>query len=92
MKKYLWIIISAIVVMFCGGGGLQAQEAAEQLDDGAVLEESVQDNETQNTGDEQIEDDVEVDPEEAEGDGEAEEEEKKPVRSRVVNMNQRITL
>ena len=82
----------AIVVMFCSGGGLQAQEAAEQIDDRAVLEESVQDNETQNTGDEQIEDDVEVDPEEVEGDGEAEEEEKKPVRPRVVNMNQRITL
>ena len=82
----------AIVVMFCSGGGLQAQESAEQIDDRAVLEEGVQDNETQNTGDEQIEDDVEVDPEEAEGDGEAEEEEKKPVRPRVVNMNQRITL
>ncbi|MCK4883143.1 MAG: hypothetical protein KAS92_08980, partial [Candidatus Omnitrophica bacterium] len=92
MKKYLWIIILAIVVMFCSGGGLQAQESAEQIDDRAVLEAGVQDNETQNAGDEQIEDDVEVAPEEAEGDGEAEEEEKKPVRPRVVNMNQCITL
>ena len=82
----------AIVVMFCSGGGLQAQESAEQIDDRAVLEAGVQDNETQNAGDEQIEDDVEVAPEEAEGDGEAEEEEKKPVRPRVVNMNQCITL
>ena len=105
MNKHSWITIAAIALMLHCGGGLHAQEAAEKIDEGGVIEEGFQDIETQNAEDERGDDDTKADLKEIAPIVEAEEiqeikqaeevpeeEKKEPEKPRVVDMSQRITL
>lgn len=105
MKKYYWIIILVIAVIFHGGNCVLAQEGEEQLDE-ATIEENIQDDNMEEQEDvddreadleeiESLEDDEAVEPNDdiqEEEKAEEETEVEEVFKPRVVNMDQLITL